>query len=161
MKKHNDDLTWVFVLLVAIGTYLLCGFIDNLAHAEGVWLSTGGVSVHAASGHNDLNPGLGVEYEIEPQLSFAVGQYRNSFKEKSTYILIHDRVWWAGNLSLKIVGGAVNGYRGINSGSFSPVLLPEISYEGRTAGANLYFIPDSSVSNGMTVGLQFKYHIVR
>ena len=132
---------------------------------EKLWISPGMVSYHfdRDMGFNESNEGLGIEYEIDKNWSFAAGRFKNSEYNHSNYITVAYQPIQAHGFKLGVVGGIMDGYMGIdnklNKDPF-PMLLPVVSYEYKNVGVNLMVIPEANISGSKiygAVGLQFKF----
>ncbi|WP_172983212.1 hypothetical protein [Thiomonas sp. Bio17B3] len=107
---------------------------------------------------NQVNPGLGVEYQFTPDVGLSGGFYRNSFRRASVYALA---TWTPLHLALPagltarigVAGGVVSGYSRVNP--FAPfaaaALLAVRNPQGW--GINLVAVPNIAASSGF-VGLQ-------
>ncbi len=123
-------------------------------------LSTACIHNKAEARHNlnQVNPGLGVEYQFTPDVGLAGGFYRNSFRRASVYALA---TWTPLRLTLPagltarigVAGGVVSGYSRVNP--FAPfaaaALLTVRNPQGW--GINLVAAPNIATSSGF-VGLQ-------
>lgn len=113
----------------------------GVAQAQ-TWIHVSGTSIHNRSGFNERNVGGGVEWQIQPRWSAAVGVYHNSEYRTSTYALAKYHWWrrqdWAANLNL----GAATGYQ---ISPVVPVILPELCWRW-TCGMIIPAFAESSAS---------------
>jgi hypothetical protein len=108
------------------------------------WLDAGLLSYHPTDHthqFNDLNYGVGLEFEKKPGLAFAVGEYRNSVRHNSYYGMVEYRPLHLGPLHAGVAGGAINGYPDMFHGKFFPAAMPLVSVEEKHVGANFVYIP--------------------
>ena len=123
-------------------------------------LSTACVHTKASARHslNQVNTGLGLEYQATRDIDLSGGFYRNSFKRPSVYALIE---WLPLQVDLPIgltarlgvTGGLVSGYSHVNP--FAPFAAGAL-VKLRAAdgwGANIVAVPNVAASSGF-VGLQ-------
>lgn len=123
-------------------------------------LSTSCVHTKAAARHslNQVNPGLGLEYQATRDIGLAGGFYRNSFERTSAYALVdwtplHLRLPAGLSASMGIAGGVVSGYANVNPvAPFAAAALIRIR-GARRWGINLVAVPNVSASAGF-IGLQ-------
>lgn len=107
-----------------------------------LWLH--GLSDHAGNKrYNEVNPGLGVEFQLTDRWSGELGQYRNSFGRPTRYALGHyeilDRRRWRSTLAV----GTADNYQGkkFNDGEGVPMAGATIAYRR----ARLILIPDKDL----------------
>jgi hypothetical protein len=108
------------------------------------WLNAGLLSYHPTDHthqFNDLNYGVGLEFEKKPSLAFAGGEYRNSVRHNSYYGMVEYRPLHLGLLHAGVAGGAINGYPDMFHGKFFPAAMPVVSLEEKHVGANFVYIP--------------------
>jgi hypothetical protein len=99
-------------------------FIVSTAGAES-YVHVNGVSKHNKSGYNEQNWGIGYEQSINSKWSAAVGAYKNSEYQHSSYAYARYTVYKNNQWDIGINGGVVTGYR---KQSVLPVALPEVCY---------------------------------
>jgi hypothetical protein len=108
--------------------------------------------------YNEVNPGLGYEYDVDADHGVAVGFYQNSFYKHSNYLL-----WsWQpahldtayGDWKAGFYTGAVTGY---HEGEANFVVLPTVSYTYKGVGFNLAILPVPPISQKGIAALQFKW----
>ena len=89
------------------------------------WIHVSGTSIHTRSGFNERNVGGGVEWQVQPRWSAAIGMYYNSEYRTSTYALGKYHWWRRENLVLNLNVGAATGYQ---IAPVVPVILPEVCW---------------------------------
>lgn len=109
------------------------------ARAES-WVVVNGIAKHLDPGshcHDHVTPGLGLERDLSPNWKGAVGFYDNSNCDTSAYAALIHTPLHLGRFSAGWLAGAVSGYRNsvLPAGGFAG------TYEARTWGLNLIFIP--------------------
>jgi hypothetical protein len=121
-----------------------------------VWVNIGGISHHfdRSKNFNENNFGIGIEYELNEDVAFAVGRYKNSIRNTSHYAAIAYTPLHLGNFSLGVAAGTVDGYY-FNNGGFIPMAMPMASYETKHFGVNAMFVPKMKDISSV-VALQFK-----
>lgn len=109
---------------------------------------------------NQINPGLGLEYQASPDVGYAVGFYRNSYRRTSVYAL---GVWTP--LRLAIPGG-LTASAGLAAGLVSGYTRTECPVRPLAAGAvlrirdrdgigiNLLAVPNTPHGGSGFIGLQ-------
>lgn len=131
-----------------------------LAGQWGVNLSTACVHTKAAARHrlNQVNTGIGLEYQATRDIGLSGGFYRNSFRRASVYTLVewtplHADLPLGLTASLGVTGGIVSGYSHVNP--FAPfaggALVKLRAADGW--GVNIVAVPNTAASSGF-VGLQ-------
>ena len=131
-----------------------------------VWVTSGFWSHHLKNRdiYNQKNTGFGFEVAFNENWSLAVGRYRNSVREQSTYA---QAVWTPDatqvrlgdvRLAAGVAFGVVNGYPDMHDGKVSPALLPIASLEYGRVGINLTYIPTiaGKVDGALAVQLKVK-----
>lgn len=128
-----------------------------------IWLNAGSISHHFNRDmrFNERNWGFGAEYKFDAEYSVFGGFYRNSMFETTRYAGLSYTPFKIGQARLGVIGGVADGYEGMNSGGFFPMISPVISIEGERVGVNFIVIPSivSNVSNA--VALQLKIRVGR
>ncbi|CAZ88718.1 hypothetical protein [Thiomonas arsenitoxydans] len=142
--------------------------ITTAAHAADAPASRLSLDLNLASVHteawarrelNQVNPGLGLEYQASPDWGAAVGFYRNSYRRTSAYAL---GVWTPMRLDLP---GGLTASAGLAAGLVSGYHRSEVPCEPLAAGAvlrlrtaqgfgiNLLAVPNTQSGSGF-IGLQ-------
>jgi hypothetical protein len=65
---------------------------------------------NTAQDWNEVNPGVGIRYELDKTWAVQAGVYRNSIDKVSAYALADWTPIRAGSFSIGLFGGAVTGY---------------------------------------------------
>jgi hypothetical protein len=99
-------------------------FIVPTAGAES-YVHVNGISKHNKSGYNEQNWGAGYEQSINSKWTAAVGTYKNSEYQHSSYAYARYTVYKTNQWDIGINSGIVTGYR---KQSVLPVALPEVCY---------------------------------
>lgn len=129
---------------------------DSSKFPHNVWVNIGGVSHHfdRSKNFNENNFGIGIEYELNEDVAFAVGQYKNSIRNASHYAAIAYTPLHAGPVSLGVAAGTVDGYY-FNNGGCIPMAMPMLTYETKHFGVNALYVPKMKDISSV-VALQFK-----
>ena len=128
------------ILILYILILLTTGIHD--AKAGELWLTTGMWSQHPNQDHyhyNQTNYGIGLAYEVNPNLTYVVGEYENSLYQNSKYFGITNETYRIGDMHVGYLAGFVSGYT--KTPKFQPMVAPMASYEYRGVGINLIWIP--------------------
>ncbi len=149
-----------------LGIVLAC-FVATLARAEGVsagmlWLQTGGFSYHLPHDgkHNEVNLGLGLEYQWTPNTAIEAGVYKNSFSVQSKYLFVQYHPWEIYGVRFGGTGGLVTGYRRENLQAATLVILPSFSKQWEHVGVDGIFLPSIGGRQGV-FWLGFKFPLNR
>lgn len=112
--------------------------------------------------YNEANHGLGIEIK-DGDLTYMLGQYKNSFRKNSNYGLIGYQPLKAetrlGKLALGLLGGGITGYP---IGDVVPAAGLMGSYENGRFGLNLIATPGVKIGDTEIdgfLGLQGKYKL--
>lgn len=108
-----------------------------------VWVNAGFYSYHFDRDKdlNDSNPGLGAEYRFSTVASATAGRFYNSDRAYSNYIGVYYQPFKIGPVRLGAVVGAFNGYPKMRDGGWFPAAIPTASFEYKSVGVNLAFVP--------------------
>lgn len=108
-----------------------------------LWVNLGGFSSHVNrdKGYNEDNVGMGVEYQLQPDVALMAGAFNNSLRQTTSYAAVNWLPLSLGGWKLGAVAGVMNGYPAIENGGAFLAALPMASYEGRRFGVNLGLIP--------------------
>ena len=108
-----------------------------------VWLNGGFYSYHFDRDKdlNDSNPGLGAEYRFSTVASATAGRFYNSDRAYSNYIGVYYQPFKVGPVRLGAVVGGFNGYPKMRDGGWFPAVIPTASFEYRSVGVNVAFVP--------------------
>ena len=133
--------------------------ISTRAKAD-TWVTATVASYHSdrSTPHNELNYGLGFEHDVNwfkfKDSRFVGGFYKNSNWKQSTYVGLTYMPWTIGPAKVGAMFGVVTGYEEMK---VMPTILPTVSFEGKTFGANIGLMPAwSDKGAGVIVGLQLK-----
>jgi len=143
---------------ICLGLLMSCA-----AHAEAdpskVWINAGFYSAHfdSSKGLRNPNPGLGIEYPLDPSWSLTAGRFINSDNFHSNYLGAYYQPWRLGTFKLGVVGGAFNGYPKAFNGGWFPALLPAASWESKSVGFNVMLVPPLKDRLYGAVSFQLKY----
>lgn len=98
--------TAIFITIFAL--------FGNIAHAGDLHLQIAGFSKHSSKRMgpvpwNENNPGLGLRYAFTPEVSAQVGFYKNSYSQRSAYLLADYTPLLGGRFG--VFGGYLDGYQ--------------------------------------------------
>lgn len=143
---------------------LLCASTAALtAHAEfdtsRLWVNAGFYSAHfdTQKGLRNANPGIGLEYRIDPTWSITAGRFRNSNNADSSYAGVYYQPWTFAGVKLGAVVGAFNGYPNAYNGGWFPALIPTATLESGHWGLNVALVPPLKDRLYGAVSFQLKY----
>lgn len=154
------------IVIAMVLAYMLGAGFSSTAKAD-TWLSATITSYHSddttsktsTGKHNSQNFGLGFEHDVDfvPHSRFVGGFYDNSFYKTSTYVGLSYMPWTVGPAKIGAMFGVVTGY---DNNNVMPTILPTVSFEGKTFGANIGLMPSwSDRGTGIIIGLQLKMKI--
>lgn len=108
---------------------------------------------------NEVNPGLGLEYELNDNLSFRVGTYKNSLNINSEYAGIKYSYNHNKYVSYGLIGGLVTGYELTGNAHYRKYVLPNITVKfNKSTRLEVGYVPpnlsDVSIIS-VTVGYRF------
>ena len=133
------------------------------AHAEfdasRLWVNAGFYSAHFDSdkGLRNANPGIGLEYRIDPQWSATAGRFRNSDNADSSYVGVYYQPWTYAGVKWGGVIGAFNGYPNAFNGGWFPAVIPTATLESGHWGLNVALVPPLKDRLYGAVSFQLKY----
>jgi hypothetical protein len=133
------------------------------AHAEfdtsRLWVNAGFYSAHfdTHKGLRNANPGIGVEYRIDPQWSATAGRFRNSDNADSSYVGVYYQPWTYAGVKWGGVIGAFNGYPNAFNGGWFPAVIPTATLESGHWGLNVALVPPLKDRLYGAVSFQLKY----
>lgn len=143
---------------------LLCASAAALAaHAEldasRLWVNAGFYSAHfdTDKGLRNANPGIGLEYRIDPTWSATAGRFRNSNNADSSYLGVFVQPWTYAGVKWGGVIGAFNGYPNAFNGGWFPALIPTATLESGHWGLNVALVPPFKDRLYGAVSFQLKY----
>jgi hypothetical protein len=143
---------------------LLCASTAALtAHADfdakRLWVNAGFYSAHfdTEKGLRNANPGIGLEYRIDPNWSVTAGRFRNSDNAESSYVGVYYQPWSYAGIKLGGVVGAFNGYPNAFNGGWFPAVIPTATLESGHWGLNVALVPPLKDRLYGAVSFQLKY----
>jgi hypothetical protein len=124
-----------------------------------LWVNAGFYSAHfdTQKGLRNANPGIGVEYRIDPNWSATAGRFRNSNNADSSYVGVYYQPWTYAGVKWGGVVGAFNGYPNAFNGSWFPALIPTATLESGHWGLNVALVPPLKDRLYGAVSFQLKY----
>lgn len=131
------------------------GFCAGAGAAE--LISVGGGSYHFERdlGHNEFNYGLGYESDLNDEISWSVGVYKNSIRRATFYGLANWYPWAPGaGFRVGLSGGLMTGY---HKSAVIGALMPTLEWRGERLAAQAYVIPTIKPYIDGAVVVQFKY----
>lgn len=123
------------------------------------WFNAGFYSAHfdRKAGLEDFNPGLGIEYPLNPTYRLTAGIFRNSERETSRYLGLYVLPFEYRGIRFGAVVGGFDGYPRAHQGGWFPALIPVVAFEGRNWGLNVAVVPALRNRVHGAVSLQLKY----
>ena len=131
----------------------------SVATPAAEFISVGGFSRHFERDLdlNEFNPGLGYEKDIDKDLSWSTGVFKNSLKRASFYALANYALWQpAEGWRLGITGGLASGY---HKSPIVPLVAPFVEWRVSKLGIQAYVIPSVKPYVDGAVVMQFKWRI--
>ena len=113
--------------------------------------------------YNEQNYGLGLTYASRDWLDLSVGTFKNSFNNQSTYAALafnNDIHYGLITMSPTLMLGVTTGYEGISKrswGTYSPVVVPSLTFKAGAFSTNVGFIPQGF--GGKSSVLTFRFGI--
>jgi hypothetical protein len=145
--------------LTSIGLLLPSLALAEITDISQVWINPGFYSLHfdRNKGLEDANPGIGIEWPINPTYSLTAGRFRNSDRMYSNYAGLYVMPFDLYGVKLGAVLGGFSGYPNYRNGNWFPALLPVAAIEGKRWGLNVTIVP--SIKNRLygAVTFQLKY----
>jgi hypothetical protein len=107
------------------------------------WLNPGFYSYHWQRERDlhDENPGFGAEYRFSTVASATVGEYLNSDRVNSKYAGFYYQPVAVGSVRLGLALGGFDGYPEMKNGGWFLAAIPVASFEYKSVGLNLSFVP--------------------
>lgn len=131
---------------------------DDEAERPSTWVNAGFLTLHFVPGLNNVNTGLGVEYQFNSGLAVVGGFYKNSFEKNSNYAAAIISPWQEGEpIKFAVMAGVVDGYP--EHPSFQPMLLPGLVFVGERVGANLVYMPPIGGIEAGGIALQLRVKV--
>ena len=132
-------------LLACLSGAAVADTFDTIESAplKEVWINGGFYSYHFDRNKdlNDSNPGLGAEYRFSTVASATAGRFYNSDRAYSNYIGVYYQPFKIGPVRLGAVIGGFNGYPKMRDGGWFPAAIPTASFEYKSVGVNVAFVP--------------------
>ena len=132
-------------LLACLSGAAVADTFDTIESAplKEVWINGGFYSYHFDRNKdlNDSNPGLGAEYRFSTVASATAGRFYNSDRAYSNYIGLYYQPFKIGPVRLGAVIGGFNGYPKMRDGGWFPAAIPTASFEYKSVGVNVAFVP--------------------
>jgi hypothetical protein len=125
------------------------------------WLNAGFYSYHFQrdKGLEDSNPGLGIEQRISTVTSLTAGRFYNSDRRYSNYAGIYYQPIALGPVRLGAVVGGFNGYPKMRNGGWFLAAIPVATFEYKSVGINVAFVPSYRDRLYGAVALQLKLKV--
>lgn len=126
--------------------------------ANTLWITPGALSYHFKNrdSFNQVHPGLGIEYQLDPNWAVVGGTYKNSNDRWAQYVGTNWIPWQFGPLRMGATAQIANHYNQARNGKPFAFAAPMLTVEHRRMGANIYIIPTIRNVTG-AVALQFKF----
>ena len=146
---------WVCLLFTSMAALTAQAEFD----ASRLWVNAGFYSAHfdTDKGLRNANPGIGVEYRIDPNWSATAGRFRNSNNADSSYVGVYYQPWTYVGVKWGGVIGAFNGYPNAFNGGWFPALIPTATLESGHWGLNVALVPPLKDRLYGAVSFQLKY----
>jgi hypothetical protein len=104
-------------------------------------VNIGGLSYHMPhTPHNEVNWGVGGEYQWTKSIALQLGAYENSGYRVSKYAFVQYHPFEFTGVRFGLTGGVVDGYPA-HDGRFSPMILPSFSKQWEHVGINGFLVP--------------------
>lgn len=127
--------------------------------ASRLWVNAGFYSAHfdTDQGLRNANPGIGLEYRIDPNWSATAGRFLNSNNADSSYVGAYYQPWTYAGVKLGVVAGAFNGYPKAYNGGWFPAIIPTATLESGHWGLNVALVPPLKDRLYGALSFQLKY----
>jgi hypothetical protein len=145
--------------LLALALLLSAGLARADLDTSRWWVNAGFYSAHfdTHKGLRNANPGIGLEYRIDPQWSATAGRFRNSDNADSSYVGVYYQPWTYAGVKWGGVIGAFNGYPNAFNGGWFPAVIPTATLESGHWGLNVALVPPLKDRLYGAVSFQLKY----
>lgn len=138
-------------LVIALSITFLC--LSAWAADDSLWVTSGLRSWHTNESYwhyRQNNDGIGLSYEMPHEISIVAGTYMNSDNNRTNYFgAIYNPLDFFG-AQLGILGGFFSGY---TSAKFPAAVIPMASYEYKSVGINLFWVPSKVTALQLKVKL--------
>ncbi|KPF66127.1 hypothetical protein IP84_17085 [beta proteobacterium AAP99] len=119
-----------------------------------MWLVQNGLSYHPGDrSYNEVNPGLGLEKRLSPNLTAMLGAYKNSEAKNGAYGGVQWTPLKGDGWRVGLMGGLATGYE---MAPVVPMAGLLAALEGDKQGLNLMFLPNPVKPKSSAFGLQYK-----
>ncbi len=126
-----------------------------------LWLNPGAYSYHfnRDKGLNGNNLGLGAEYRYSTVGSVMLGEFDNSDRYTSHYVVWHWEPLGWGPVRFGAVAGAIDGYPHMLDGGWFFAVIPTISIDYKYVGASVLLVPSYQNRLYGAISLQLKLRV--
>ena len=126
-----------------------------------LWLNPGVLSYHFQrdKGLNGNNLGLGAEYSYSTVSSIMIGEFNNSDRYTSHYLVLHWQPIGLGPVRFGAVAGVIDGYPNMLDGGWFFAVIPTIGINYKYIGANLLLVPSYQNRLYGAISLQLKLRV--
>lgn len=127
-------------MLLALG---MAGLHASAQSSGALWLNPGFYSVHfdRSADLNNVNQGLGAEYQVNGDWSLTAGRFLNSERAWSNYVGAYYQPWRFGNARIGAALGAFDGYPRAANGGWFPAAISAATWEFHGLGINVLLVP--------------------
>lgn len=144
--RHNSIfkiLVYIFLISISLPSKAETFSVIKPKSANQLWLNAGAFSYHFQREKrlNGTNLGLGAEYRYSTVSSIMIGEFENSDRYSSHYIVWHWQPIGLGPIRFGAVAGAIDGYPNMLNGGWFFAAIPTIGINFKDIGANLLLIP--------------------
>ena len=124
-------------------------FLSNFIAADDVLISPAIFSYHFEDKEklNNDNYGIGLQFDLKKNLSFNLGQFKNSNYRNSNYLTSSYYFHTVSDFKFGVLIGGFDGYPNENSGNFFLAALPVINYKQKYFRLNISYVP--KISNNL------------
>lgn len=151
---------WLGLVVISAMWFVIgMGIESKKCQAQEIYLVGTAKSYHQDRSHryNEKNSGIGLELKLNEDVRLVVGEYKNSFYNKSNYVGLgylpfHRSNWSAGFLTV-----AVSGYDFSDTRNFLLVAVPIVSYQQGRFIINSVIIPP--IFNMGMIAVQFGWRL--
>jgi hypothetical protein len=137
---------------------------QNASSPSQVWINAGTYSYHFdhSKSFRNNNIGIGAEWRLTPEQGIIAGHFINSNDLRSRYLAYQ---WRPLNTSIGpthwgvgVDVGAMNGYP-YHNGAWFALVMPEVFFEYKRVGFNLFFVPKVGDRVDSAISLQAKVRV--
>lgn len=164
MAAIMNNRRFLFCLAAACQIISFAAQADDLvepagsAQAKSVWINAGFLSYHFErdKGLKGNNYGLGGQVALSQTHSVIGGEFRNSDDACSRYLAWIWQPYAIGSVKFGLLAGAIDGYPKMQNGGWFPMVIPVVSFEYKSVGANFTLVPGYKDKLHGAVAVQFK-----